>query len=157
MLKATPKGKFSHFVSFNVLTEVFRYINLPDCDLAKEEHERIPVNLDESVALMEIFETHTQIWVMEELEGIVQSWTKRYTINLQLLYRCLCLKMDGELFYVRKHGGVNCYNIKNQETKVLAKSYNFSPLFTSVYVESLALLKGNASNNVMELPTFILE
>lgn len=155
ILKSTVKGRFSHFVSFDVVSEVFKYIDLPDLEHPNVwEHERFPINFDQSIGLMEIFETYTQIWVLEDVEGMVQSWTKRYVINLQLLHKYIYFKMDGELFFAGEKGGVSSYNIKNQEMKVLAKSYKLSPVFTTNYMESLALLKGVPDKNSYIFPPF---
>ncbi|XP_048496457.1 F-box protein At1g52495-like [Beta vulgaris subsp. vulgaris] len=123
ILKSTVKGRFSHFVSFDVVSEVFKYIDLPDLEHPNVwEHERFPINFEQSIGLMEIFETYTQIWVLEDVEG--------------------------------EKGGVSSYNIKNQEMKVLAKSYKHSPVFTTNYMESLALLKGVPDRNSYIFPPF---
>ncbi|KAL2921201.1 F-box protein CPR1 [Bienertia sinuspersici] len=143
LTKPSPKGRFSHFVSFDVINDVFKYIDLPDSEHVNIwEYERFPILLDQSIALLEIFESYSQIWVMEDSKGMEQSWTKRFNINLQLLERCIYFKMDGELLFTGEKGGVNSYNIRSHETKVLAKSYKLSPIFVSVYRESLTLLKG---------------
>ncbi|XP_021775774.1 putative F-box protein At1g32420 [Chenopodium quinoa] len=155
--KATPNGIISHFVSFNVRNETLKYVKLPNCELPnalghERDVERFPINLAQSISLMEVFNTHSQIWVMEGVENMEQSWTKRHTINLQLLHKCLYFKIDGELFFAGNKGGVNSYNIYNEETKVLVKSYKLSPVFTSVYMESLALHNGVRQGTLISFP-----
>ncbi|KAL2923208.1 hypothetical protein RDABS01_014699 [Bienertia sinuspersici] len=125
-LEVTPKGKFSHFVSFDVVNDSFNYIELPDC---KHEnvcaYERFPIILGELVALIANFQSYSQMWVMEELKGEVPLWSKRCRINLQLLYKCLCFKNDGEILYTGEKAGVNSFNIRNQKTKVLQRVTRF--------------------------------
>ncbi|KAJ8424283.1 hypothetical protein Cgig2_003265 [Carnegiea gigantea] len=139
LMKATPKGKYTHLVSFDAHNEVFNYTELPDCeDVNAWEHQRFPVVVGESVALMEVFQTHSHIWVKEELRANNTSWSKRYSINLQLSHKFLHLKSDGELLF-GEDKGVKSYNIENHETKVLAKSYRLTPVFAGVYIESLLI------------------
>ncbi|KAL2923282.1 hypothetical protein RDABS01_014773 [Bienertia sinuspersici] len=150
----SPKGRFSHFVSFDVTNDVFKYIDLPDNEhVHVREYERFPIILDQSIALLEIFESYSQIWVMEDSKGKEQLWTKQFYINLQLLEKCIYFKMDGELLFAGEKGGVNSYNIRSHETKVLAKSYKLSPIFVSVYMESLTLLKGIPERASSTLPS----
>ncbi|KAL2921057.1 hypothetical protein RDABS01_012548 [Bienertia sinuspersici] len=143
LVQTTLKGRFSHFMSFSVSNDTFNCIELPNNEQIHEwEYERFPIILDQSIGLMKVFESCSQIWVLEESKGKEQTWIKRFNINLQLFKKCIYFKMDGELLFAGEKCGVNSYDIKRQETKVLAKSYKLSPFYICVYMESLALLKG---------------
>ncbi|KAK9700225.1 hypothetical protein RND81_08G224800 [Saponaria officinalis] len=148
-MKTTPKGKFPHMVSFDVNNEVINYINLPNCELINDyEHERFPIILNGSIALMEIFHVFTNIWVMKD-----SFWSKKYTFNLQLIdHKFLHLKNDGKLLFIGEKGGVYSYNIESEEHEVIAKSYKITPLLIGVYVESFMLLDGVDDHILFNLP-----
>ncbi|KAL2902161.1 F-box protein CPR1 [Bienertia sinuspersici] len=125
--KVIKKGRYTHFVSFDVASEEFKNIDLPDCEEGNLwDHERFPIVLDQTLGLMENFETFTHIWIRDKGKDKVESWKRIYVIRLQLLHKCLLFKPDGEFLFAGETGGVKSYNIKSQETKVLAKSYKIS-------------------------------
>ncbi|XP_074306266.1 putative F-box protein At1g32420 [Silene latifolia] len=148
LLENTPKGKFSHLVSFNVDKEALNYIDLPDCEIFDDpDHERFPIVLDQSIAIMDIYPKYTSIWAMRE-----NSWFKRYTINLQLFQKCVFLKSNGNLLHRGEQGGVSSYHLESTKVKGISKSYKVVSYFTSAYMESLVLLNGFDDRNVFTFP-----
>ncbi|KAK9683167.1 hypothetical protein RND81_10G120500 [Saponaria officinalis] len=149
-MKTTLKGRFPYFVSFDVSKEVFKFINLPNCELINEVcHERSPIELNGSVGLIDTYLNYTNIWVMDQS---ISSWTKLYKISLPLFHKCLYLKEDGNLLHAGEHGGIYLYNLETQEKKVVAKSYKITPFFIRAYEESLVLYKGLDDRNTFCFP-----
>ncbi|XP_074306289.1 F-box protein At3g07870-like [Silene latifolia] len=147
-IENTPKGKFSHLVSFNVDKEALNYIDLPNCEIfGGTNHERFPIIFNRSIAIMDIYFEHTNIWAREN-----NTWAKKYTINLRLFQKYVYLKSDGNLLHCGEQGGVNSYNLESKEVNVVAKSYKFVPSFTGCYMESMMLLNGFDDRNVFTFP-----
>ncbi|GAB4835488.1 hypothetical protein Ancab_000397 [Ancistrocladus abbreviatus] len=131
-----PDDKDHLILTFDVHDEIVKYMKLP---YPSRRGTRVLTIVDESLAIVDHKRKESCIWVMEKY-GAIDSWTKRYTINLHA-FEILYLKENGELFFANKRGGVKSYNIRTGEINHLAKTYPTYVYDMNNYVESLLLSK----------------
>lgn len=147
--------KDSHIVSFDVSNEVFNYFELPSEINRDHKNERMRekflIVLDGSLGMFYSYESHHDIWVMEEY-GAPHSWSKRYKFALQfdnLLY----FKSNGELFFALDGKGMKSYDVKKKWVRDLAKTYCRSSKYAIyTYVESLVLSKCRDCKKRIQIP-----
>ncbi|GAB4835489.1 hypothetical protein Ancab_000398 [Ancistrocladus abbreviatus] len=106
------KIKSHQILSFDVGSEAFSYINLPDGVNQGEWMDSFLVVLDESLVVLDAFKEYSFIWTMGKHETHV-SWSKRYTINVQWPFRFLCFKKNGEMLFA-----------KGKQSLALVKGFN---------------------------------
>ncbi|GAB4835485.1 hypothetical protein Ancab_000394 [Ancistrocladus abbreviatus] len=135
----TYDRKSCQIVCFDVSHEVFNYIMTPDNGDDTNPTSTSLIVSGESLAILDAYLSRVCIWVLEEY-GVVESWVKRYTMDLQY-YRFFHLKKNGDLLFSNRDGA-QLYNIKTRCLKNAERIYPEHWHFVDTYVESLALLKG---------------
>ncbi|XP_050264028.1 F-box/kelch-repeat protein At3g23880-like [Quercus robur] len=141
-----------HIISFDVGSEVTRYIKLPyKIDLAKEEWW--PFVRNGSLAMVIRSKTHEEhhyifnIWVMNEY-GVKKSWTKQLTVGPLFVLKLVECGMNEELLFAT-HSTMYLYDlqrIKPPHDDILEADIignNFVPWVEVVnHIESLVTIEG---------------
>ncbi|XP_021848440.2 putative F-box protein At3g16210 [Spinacia oleracea] len=139
------KSRYSHLLRFDLTTEAYTCIKLPDVEFKeyrKQPPKRFLSVLDRKLAILDIGVANVCIWVMEN-NGTTNgcSWTKQYNVDLRV-QKFLYLKENGELLFYRKFQELLSYDFRNQQMKKLGRQSQQIIDFVDTYKESLVLLGG---------------
>ncbi|KAM7495146.1 hypothetical protein LguiB_029755 [Lonicera macranthoides] len=149
--KHVEGGSPNLIVSFDMGEEVFNEMMLPDA-LSGELVTSLSINvLGESLA---IFKYNTEaeaetasccIWVMKEY-GIVESWTKLFTIDLPgSLKKTVRFRKNGEVILSLRNNELVSYDPNSRQIRDFGIVGNIRSFYVDTYLETLSLLKGGAT------------
>ncbi|GAB4855126.1 hypothetical protein Ancab_023756 [Ancistrocladus abbreviatus] len=142
-----PERKDYQILSFDVVDEMISCIDLPPNADGGDWVDFSLAVLGGSLVILDTFKKQHCIWELDK-HGVDVSWIKRYTIDLQGLFKLVCLTKNHKLLFAREDEGVKSYDIKSREIKKLAKTYPRKAYYSDVYVESLVLVKGIAGETM---------
>ncbi|KAA8524975.1 hypothetical protein F0562_011387 [Nyssa sinensis] len=137
-------GDRSLIVSFDVGDEVFRELLLPDA-LAGQCGQELSVSVFGEVLAVFQYQYRAKkqrcsVWVMMEY-GVVDSWTKLYTIDLQGgLQKTVGFRKNGEVLLATARGKLISYDPNFQRMKSIGIHGAIDSFYVDTYEESLALL-----------------
>ncbi|CAK9153594.1 unnamed protein product, partial [Ilex paraguariensis] len=103
-------------IGFDVGGEIFKDLSLP-----KMLVDEYPLNLSISVCgeMITVFQYDSWpksqrccVWVMKEY-GVVESWSKQFTVELSNIYAVLGFRRNGEVLIAKSDGEVVLYNPKS--------------------------------------------
>ncbi|CAL5336273.1 unnamed protein product [Camellia sinensis] len=135
-------------LSFNISTEVFREIKLPDCVSNVFRLIASVAVYEESICLFHYDRDwgypskNCDIWVMKEY-GVVESWTKLFTIDFGIS-KAVGFRKNGEFLAEDKEGKLVTYDFKIRQIVYLGIHGLKQSFHLENYMESLVLLiEGN--------------
>ncbi|GAB2232337.1 hypothetical protein Droror1_Dr00011369 [Drosera rotundifolia] len=125
-------------ISFNLVTEMLDYFELPKYrGNVSPRNSKVNV-MDQFLALFDLFSEEVCIWVMEGY-GKVESWTRRYTIDI-LYSQFVRLEKNDELLLVQEYDGLHIYDVKTKKLDTVRGIGGVEMRYANFHVESLALL-----------------
>lgn len=138
----------THLVLFDVASEGFSALLLPEVENYYELFGR-SVFAGASVGLFDFTSNDSTIWILEKC-GETESWTKRYTFNVNAKYFYFLDKKGFVLFENVGEEGLKSYDVNTQEMKHLTKRNALGSIdFIDTYVESLALFNNKGRRSSM--------
>ncbi|XP_028084940.1 F-box protein At3g07870-like [Camellia sinensis] len=135
-------------LSFNISTEVFHEIKLPDCAANVFRLIASVAVYEESICLFHYDRDwgypskNCDIWVMKEY-GAVESWTKFFTIDFGIS-KAVGFRKNGEFLAKDREGKLVTYDFKTRQIVYLGIHGLKQSFHLENYMESLVLLiEGN--------------
>ncbi|KAK2986256.1 hypothetical protein RJ640_021825 [Escallonia rubra] len=136
-------------LSFDISTEVFHQIRLPDVCAFPDGNKRAFLVLNESIALVlynPSVQTSFDVWLMAEY-GVAESWTKQFTIGPLVQVEHPLLFWKHELLLENANGQLVSCDLKSQRLKEFQVYGGQESLRALVYSESLVSIKRGSDIN----------